>query len=328
MSPSAALLLVAAAVVAVGFLAGLAGRQLIRPLAGVPRLGLAASTLCGILGGVLGGATTTLVLGVEARHAPVRVILGGLAGTVLVLAVAETVTRHRAVDTEPEPEELIRMGESATVEFKATARFNLHTRVRDPRLELVVATTVAGFFNADGGTLLIGVTDGGTVRGLADDYGLLRRADADGYQLWLHDLLVTTLGAATATQVRIDFPRVRSVEICRVRVPAATKPVFLRAPKQPTTTFVVRTGNSTRELTGQELLAYALGHWSPRRLTAGAGRHTTGRDASPRNPVPGRWSSNREVPLQWSPDHTWQRRSARADHDRTQRPAADGEHRP
>jgi hypothetical protein len=259
-----ALLLVAASVVAVGFVAGLAARWLLSRV-NAPRLGLAASTLCGIVGGVIGGAGTALAFGRPAVDAPVRVVLGGLVGTVIVLAGAEWITRRRR-PAAPGPVELIAAGESATVEFKATARYNQHTKARDPKLELVIATAVAGFSNAAGGTLLIGVADDGTVLGLAEDYRLVRQPDADRYQLWLRDLLTTTLGAPVAAQVEISFPILDGQEICMLRVPAARRPVFLRPPKQTVSQFVVRIGNSTRELSGAELLHYAAAHWPVRSL--------------------------------------------------------------
>ncbi len=269
MSGPAALLIVAAAVVAVGFLAGLVVRLVLARVS-APQLGLAASTLAGIVGGVVGGAGTALLLGKPALDAPVPVLVGGLIGTAVVLAAAEWLARRRRPAL-PSPAELIAAGESATVEFKSSARYNQHTRARDPKLELVIATAVAGFSNARGGTLLIGVADDGTVLGLADDYALLRQPDADRYQLWLRDLLTTTLGAPVAAQVEIAFPRLDGQEICLIRVPAAHRPVLLRAPKQTATQFVARIGNSTRELGGQEMLHYAVAHW-PVRALAGPGR--------------------------------------------------------
>lgn len=288
-----ALALVAATVVAVGFVVGFTARFLVGRVAGPPRLGLAASTLCGILGGAIGGALTALGFGQPARAVPVLVILGGLAGTIVLLAAAERFARWRA-PASPSPAELIAVGESARVEFKSTGRYNQHTRARDPRLELVIATAVAGFFNAHGGTLLIGVADDGTVLGLEDDYSLLRHADADRYQLWLHDLLATTLGVTVAAQVQIDFPLVGGSEICRVRVPAAQRPVFLRVPKQHATSFVARIGNSTRELAGQEMLQYAIGRWRPAKL-AGPGHARPG--AGPRRFTPAHPPRTRENTL-------------------------------
>ena len=42
-------------------------------------------------------------------------------------------------------------GESGTVEFKSTLRTNLHTGEKDPRMELAVLKTIAGFLNKKAG---------------------------------------------------------------------------------------------------------------------------------------------------------------------------------
>ena len=48
-------------------------------------------------------------------------------------------------------EDLIAAGESQTIEFKSTARWNLHTEQPDTKLEHVIVKTVCGFLNAEGG---------------------------------------------------------------------------------------------------------------------------------------------------------------------------------
>ena len=55
--------------------------------------------------------------------------------------------------------ELVSAGESEEVEFKSTLRVNLHTNQKDPRVELGVLKTLAGFLNTRGGRLVIGVAD-------------------------------------------------------------------------------------------------------------------------------------------------------------------------
>lgn len=68
--------------------------------------------------------------------------------------------------------DLIAGGETGAVEFKSTLRTNLHTGQVDDKIQVSVLKTIAGFLNAKGGTLLIGVADDGEVLGL----------DADGFQ--------------------------------------------------------------------------------------------------------------------------------------------------
>lgn len=61
---------------------------------------------------------------------------------------------------------LIAGHEDASVEFKSSARWNYRKRAQDPEIELAMLKTIAGFLNAKGGTLLIGVDDKGKILGV------------------------------------------------------------------------------------------------------------------------------------------------------------------
>jgi hypothetical protein len=163
--------------------------------------------------------------------------------------------------TEP-VEHLIAGGEIDTVEFKSTARYNTHTAQADPRLEHVVLKTIAGFANASGGTLLVGVNDDGELLGLDGDLSVMKKPDTDRYQLWLTDLLETTMGKPATTGVRVTFPHVGGSQVCKIDVRAATSPVVVHPPSTQTHEFWVRIGNSTRALTGADVLTYTREHWS------------------------------------------------------------------
>ena len=262
MSGPAGLLLFSVAVPVIGFVAAVLARWLVA-LRRPPRLGWAASTLCGIVGAAAGASLVALAVNRAVKDIPVAVVLSAVAGTVIVLLSADILAARR---TRPQPGalDLMRAGESERVEFKSSARHNLHTGARDARLELVVATTVGGFFNARGGTLLLGVADDATVLGLEEDFRLVRRADRDNYELWLRDLLTTTLGSLAAAAVTIDFETIDGKDVCLLRVPSGRRPVFVRSSKQQRAEFVVRVGNSTRELDARELLEYAAGRWGRR----------------------------------------------------------------
>ena len=94
--------------------------------------------------------------------------------------------------------ELLAAGESDRVEFKSTARVNLHTGQKDDRMEQVIAKTVCASLNADGGTLLVGVDDLGTPLGLEPDLATMKSPDLDRYELWMRDLFVARLGSGDA----------------------------------------------------------------------------------------------------------------------------------
>jgi ATP-dependent Lon protease len=148
--------------------------------------------------------------------------------------------------------DLLSLPESATLEFKATFRHNLHTGKRDDALELEVVKSVAGFMNSRrGGTLLIGVVDGGDLRGdaklrgLAEDARLCGNRGVDGIETTLVTLLDRSLGKAPAAAVDVSFETRSSHELCRVDAAAYEAPVFVEW--KGNQLFFVRMGNSTRQ---------------------------------------------------------------------------------
>ena len=159
---------------------------------------------------------------------------------------------------------LLATGESQIVEFKSTARWNVQAGKRDKQMEHVIVKTVCGFLNAQGGRLLIGVDDDANVVGLAADMQTLgRKADRDGYELFLRQLLDNDLSVPTAGIVRISFEMVNSLDICVVSVAPYRRPVFAKpsAGHDSLTEFYVRVGNSTKPLHGNDMLEYQANHW-------------------------------------------------------------------
>jgi hypothetical protein len=160
--------------------------------------------------------------------------------------------------------DLLAIGESQTVEFKSTARWNVRTGQADKKMEHVITKTVCGFLNAEGGTLLVGVDDAGQVLGLGADMQTLgSKANRDGYELFLRQLLDNNLSVQTAGIVRIRFEEVRGNDVCVVSVAASGRQVFARPHEggQGPTEFWVRIGNATKQLHGDDMVEYRDSHW-------------------------------------------------------------------
>jgi hypothetical protein len=155
--------------------------------------------------------------------------------------------------------ELLATGESGSLEFKFSARWNSYTRQRDPAIELAVVKTVAGFMNAHGGTLLVGVDDRGEVTGLDHDLKTLGRRDYDGYENWLTTLLETSIGKPAISHLSVRFEQIDGTTICRIDVRPAKKPVFVSSGKGAAD-FYLRLNNSTRLLNTAEALDYIQAH--------------------------------------------------------------------
>ena len=160
--------------------------------------------------------------------------------------------------------ELLMLGESQTLEFKSTARWNVRAERADKKMEHVIGKTVCGFLNAEGGTLLIGVDDDAAVLGLENDYGTLgAKGNMDGYELFLRQYLDSLLSIQTAGIVRISFEQKGGHDVCIVSVAASGRPVFAKpfeGGAQPSE-FWVRIGNATKQLHGDDMVDYRENHW-------------------------------------------------------------------
>lgn len=191
----------------------------------------------------------------------------GVAGAVVAVGIATTVLLARArAKARGAPDatvaDLIAGGEGERVEFKSTARWNTRSGSRDPRVEDEVVITVAGFMNAGGGTLLLGVEDDGTVRGLDEDLAMAPGRNRDGLELWLRTMLGERLGKAVTADVGVSFETVDDRDVCRVDVAPADRPVFVGATGGARTAdFHLRVGNATRRLLTDEALDYRARRW-------------------------------------------------------------------
>ena len=248
-----------------GFIFGSIARFLIP---GHQPFSLAETTIIGMIGAALGAIGVNAIFGTrDVDRVDFGSIVGGIIGSVIVLAIATLVVEHFGWRDQPDDEDedvasLIAGGESATVEFKSTSRWNVYTKEKDDRMELVLAKTVAGFLNTDGGTLVIGVDDDGEPVGLDEDLALMKAPDHDRYELWLTDHLQKTLGKPAMTFVSVSFEPYRASTVVVVAVEASDRPVFVNEPKgQRTADFYVRMGNSTRKLLTDEFAEYQASRW-------------------------------------------------------------------
>lgn len=242
-----------------GALLGLGMRQV---MGNRVRLGWSEAVLSGIVGSAIGALTISLIRGGYYREHWIGMLLASALGTLIVMLIVGYFTRQPHLSAA----ELVAAGESARVEFKSTARCNLHTGQRDDKIEMVISKTVAALANSGGGDLLIGVDDAGTAIGLDDDLKFMKQPDLDRYELWLRDHLSKTLGSTASANVEVSFPVLDDKAVCHLRMLGASRPVFLSPGKGQPVQMWVRVGNSTRQLGVDEALSYAADHWGRRRL--------------------------------------------------------------
>lgn len=150
----------------------------------------------------------------------------------------------------PSVSELIAGGETGATEFKSTLRTNLHTNQHDEKIHLSSLKTIAGFLNAQGGTLLIGVADDGEVLGLSAD-GF---PNEDKMSLHLVNLIKDRIGDVFLPYVHPHFEDQDGERILIVRCEKGPKAAFVKDGNQQR--FFVRGGNATTELSGNSVMEY------------------------------------------------------------------------
>jgi hypothetical protein len=154
---------------------------------------------------------------------------------------------------------IIARGESASLEFKSTFRWDLREGRINRSLETVVLKTLAAYMNSRGGTLLMGVDDKGSIVGLENDYSALKKPDRDGFEQVLMTSIASKLGGDACQCVQAVFHSVEGQDLCRVIVSPAHRPVYVRDGETPK--LYIRTGVSTRELNVQEAINYTATRW-------------------------------------------------------------------
>ena len=153
-------------------------------------------------------------------------------------------------------EELIRRGESKTLEFKSTLRWNLKTDKRDDKvITHAVIKTIAAFLNTEGGDLLIGVADDGAVVGIERD-GL---ANDDEFMRHLAQVVRNALGDPAGTCIDPRTQVVDGKTVCVVSCQRSPEPVFLRwkgTEAAGNGDFFVRSGPGTVKLSPESAAEY------------------------------------------------------------------------
>lgn len=158
-----------------------------------------------------------------------------------------------------EIEKALGSGETDKVEFKSTLRTNLSTGEKDPRMEKSVLKTIVAFLNSNGGTLLIGVADDGTILGI-DEASFDNR---DKLNLHLTNLIASQIGNEFLPYISFRLSDYEGKGIMRVVCKKGDSPVFLKEGKQET--FYVRSGPSSVELHGMDTLNYVANRFKKRK---------------------------------------------------------------
>jgi len=157
--------------------------------------------------------------------------------------------------------DLIAQGEAKDREFKSSLRWNYQDDKVDPAIEQAVLVAVSALANTSGGVLCIGVDDDKNILGLEKDYATLKKPNRDGFELRLNDLLVEAFGQSFCTSfLETEFHIAEAREFCTITVKRSRDPVYVTKTDKKSglksNVIYTRVGNSSRELSVEEALAY------------------------------------------------------------------------
>jgi len=145
---------------------------------------------------------------------------------------------------------LIHQGEDDDLEFKSTLRWNLKTEKPDKFISLASLKTVAAFLNSDGGTLLVGVDDGGEILGI----DMQNFSNEDKYLLHFNNLLKQHIGLEFVQHIAFGLKPIEDKKILVVDCEPSKEPVFLKQNDEEE--FYVRVGPGSRKLPTSKVLDY------------------------------------------------------------------------
>ena len=129
------------------------------------------------------------------------------------------IRRHRRA------EELLKLQESKTLEFKSSLRWNLQEdRKDDKHVTHAALKAIAAFLNTEGGDLLIGVDDNREVLGIEND----RLETDDKFMRHLAQAVRNGLGDRAATCIDPKAQIVKGKTICLVSCQRSPEPVYLQ----------------------------------------------------------------------------------------------------
>lgn len=182
--------------------------------------------------------------------------LGAVFGSAFAFLHLKFNPRHSAAAPVP-PEDLdalIGEGENERLEFKSSLRWDQSKGKVNKELEAVVAKTLTGLMNHQGGTLLIGVDDSGLILGIEGDLKTLRAPTWDRFEQRLIAVATDYLGGRHCSRIHSQQVALNEQMVAVVLVEPSPEAVYCKHGNSQR--YYVRAGNTTRELNTREAVAH------------------------------------------------------------------------
>lgn len=144
----------------------------------------------------------------------------------------------------------IREGENESLEFKSTLRWNFKANKPGKEIELAALKTIAAFMNSEGGSLIIGLGDDGSILGIEAD----RFPNEDKFLLHFNNLIKQHIGLEFSKYISFCIIRIEDKSIFVVDCRKSELPVYVKHGEDED--FYVRVGPGTRKLPMSAAMQY------------------------------------------------------------------------
>ena len=146
---------------------------------------------------------------------------------------------------------LSRKDESKTLEFKQYFSLDLKTKTKEKYIEESIMKTICGFFNTNGGTLLIGITDRGFISGIDLEIEKFHMSSNDKFLKHFKNKFKERIGEQNYPLIDYDLVSVDDKTVFNITCSRSKKEVFDKHKN-----FYVRTNPATDKLEGKDLVEY------------------------------------------------------------------------
>ena len=169
----------------------------------------------------------------------------------LLPQVEEVLSVFKKLSIEDSIKSMIRKGETKEIEFKETFVLDVRLGNKSDNITLAVIKTIAGFLNADGGDVLVGVNDSGEIRGVNEEMSKFYSSSRDKYLLKVKTAIKERIGEPSYPYIDYGLHEIESLLVLRVSCRRSDNPAFVDEKD-----FYVRTNPSTDKLEGPKQLQY------------------------------------------------------------------------
>lgn len=158
-----------------------------------------------------------------------------------------------AIEKQKKLKNIIEKGESETVEFKATFKFDLQKKEPNKELPIEVSKAICAFLNSRGGTLFIGIANDKRILGLENDLKIFK--DADVLMQEISGTIRRNIGGI-GLDIEMNYEVLNNKKICIINVAPSNEAVF-----HLNNQFYVRRGTSSHSLNPKESNDYVKNHF-------------------------------------------------------------------